>query len=373
MEIEFTQEKLARALNIVSKVASSRSSLPILNNVLIRAESKKVSFVTTNLDMAIVDFVPVTKATDGVITVPARLLTEFVNNLPRDEKVTLKASGTKVEILAGNYSSKINGADAADFPELPEIDESKTVKYKIGVDEFRTGISEVIVTTGTDTTMPAFTGVYFNTYEDKLYIAATDGYRIAEKEFISKVKSEVQAIVPSPALQEVLRCISDDISEVEMVFEENQVRFRLGEIEITSKLIDATYPDYRQIIPKDMEINLVLDREELTRITKMAAVFARESSRAISCETDAKAGKFYVSSITNEMGENKSEIKVKVNESGEIKLDSRFLMDALNVLEEEKVRIDFSAKLGIEGKPRPMLIRNEKSDKYIHMIMPLDF
>ncbi|MBQ6355073.1 DNA polymerase III subunit beta [Candidatus Saccharibacteria bacterium] len=373
MEIEFTQEKLSRALNIVSKVAAARPTLPILSNVLIRSEGKKVSLVTTNLDMAIVDFVPVTKATDGVITVPARLLTELVNNLPRDEKVILKTNGTKIEVLAGNYSSKINGADAADFPELPEIDENKTVKYKIGADEFKSSISEVIVTTGTDTTMPAFTGVYFNTYEGKLYIAATDSYRFAEKEFISKVESEVQAIVPSSALQEVLRSISEDISEIEMVFEENQVRFRMGEIEITSKLIDATFPDYRQIIPKDTEINLVLDREELTRITKMAAVFARESSRVISFEADAKAGKFYVSSIANEVGENKSEIKVKASGSGKIKLDSRFLMDALNVLEEEKVRIDFSAKLGIDGRPRPMVIKNEKSDKYIHMIMPLDF
>lgn len=367
MEIEVTQEKLSKALNIVSRVAvSAKSTLPILSNVLIRAEKKKVSLTTTNLDMAIVDFIPVTDAKDGVVTVPARLLAEFVSNLPRGEKVKIKADGVKVEISAGKYSSKINGAPADDFPELPEIDEKKTVVYRMGVDEFKVGVSEVIIAASGDTTRPALTGVCFNTADNKLYIAATDGYRLAERTFIDKVESEVMAIVPTATLQEVLRSISDETEEIELVFEENQVRFRLGEIEITSKLIDGTFPDYRALIPKETDVNVVVDRDELTRITKMAAIFARESSRAISCEADAKAGKFYVSSISNEMGENKSEIDVKVSESGKVKLDSRFLMDALNVLEEEKVVFGFSEK------GSPVLVKNEKSKKYTHIIMPLN-
>ncbi|MBQ3305968.1 DNA polymerase III subunit beta [Candidatus Saccharibacteria bacterium] len=374
MEIEVTQEKLSKALNIVSRVAmGAKSTLPILSNVLIRAVSKKVSLTTTNLDMAVVDFIPVISAKDGEVTVPARLLAEFVSNLPHGEKIKIKANGTKVEISAGKYVSKINGASSEDFPVLPEIDEKKTVVYKMGVDEFKTGISEVIIAASGDTTRPAFTGVFFNTFEGKLYVVASDGYRIAEREFISKVESDVQAIVPTAALQEVLRSASDEVDEIELIFEENQVRFRLGEIEVTSKLIDGVFPDYRQVIPKEMGIKMVLPREELTRITKMAAVFARESSRAISCEADAKAGKFYVSSVANEMGENKSEIDTKISGSGEIKLDSRFLMDVMNVMEENEVRVEFSDEPGVDGKPQPMVIRNGKSDKYIHVIMPLDF
>ena len=367
MEVIVAQEKLAKALNIVSRVAvGAKSTLPILSNVLIRAENKKVTLTTTNLDMAIVDFVPVIDAKDGVVTVPARLLAEFVGSLPRGEKVKIKSDGVKVEISAGKYSSKVNGAPADDFPELPELNEENTVKYKMGVDEFKVGVSEVIVAASGDTTRPALTGVYFNTDEGKLFIAATDGYRMTEREFIDKVESEVMAIVPTAALQEVLRSISDDIDEIEIVFEENQVRFRMGEIEVTSKLIDGTFPDYRQLIPKETEIEVILDRAELLRITKMAAIFSRESSRAINCATDAEKGVFSVSSISNEVGENNSVIETKVLESGCVRLDSRFLIDALNVIEEEKVKFGFTAKTS------PVVVKNEKSKKYTHIIMPLN-
>ena len=367
MEIEVSQEKIARALNIVSRVAmGAKSTLPVLSNVLIRVDSGKVSLTTTNLDMAVVDYVPVISAKDGIITVPARLLAEFVQNLPRGEKIKLTVDGNKVKTMAGRYVSTINGASADDFPELPDIDEKKAVIYRMGVDEFKVGLSEVIIAASGDTTRPALTGVYFNTDGGALYVAATDGYRLAEREFIPKVESEVKAIVPTSSLQEVLRSISDDVEEIEILFDETQVRFRVGELEVTSKLIDGAFPDYRQLIPKDNEVKVTVDRDELNRIVKMAALFARESNRAITCETDAEKKIFSVSSISNEVGENRSEIETDVEQSGKVKLDSRFLMDALNVLEEEKVRMEFS--LG----SAPVLLMNEKDKKYRHIIMPLN-
>ena len=367
MEIEVTGEKLSKALASVSRVAGgARATLPILSNVLIRAEKNRVSLTATNLDMAVVEYVPVVSAKDGVITVPAKLIAEFVSNLPKGEKISIKTEGVKVKISAGNYKSTINGVVADDFPELPEIDEKEAVKYKMGIDEFKVGISEVIAAVSNDTTRPALTGVYFNTAENNLYIAGTDGYRLAEKEFIKKVSSEVKAIVPAPSLQEVLRSISDDMDEIEMVFDKSQVRFRMGEIEITSKLIDGTYPDYRSLIPKDTDIEVLLDKNELLRITKMAAVFSREVNQSIICETDADKGVFAISSILNEVGENRSEIKVDVERSGKVKVDSRYLMAALNALEEPTVRFGMAVKMA------PVLIRNEKSDNYRHIVMPLN-
>ena len=366
MEIEVTQEKLSRSLNIVSKVAmGARATLPILSSVLIKAENHKVSLTTTNLDMAIVDFVPVINSKDGVVAVPARLLAEFVNNIPRGEKITIKADGDKVKVSTDKYSSVINCADKDEFPELPGIEESKAVVFKVGVDQFSTSISEVIIATSNDTTRPVLTGVYFNTDNNALYVAATDGYRLAEKKLISKVKSEMSAIVPTNSLQEVMRSISDDVDEVEILFDETQVRFRVGEVEITSKLIDGTYPNYKQLIPKESEIEAVLNLDELTRIAKMAAIFARESNRAIVCEADDKAGVFSVSSIANEVGENKSEIEAKINKSGKVKIDSRYLMDVLNILKEEKVKFKFNT-----GND-PIIVQNEKNPDYTHIIMPL--
>lgn len=366
MEIKILQEKLAKALNSVSRVAAgSRTTLPILNNVLIRVDDNKVSLTTTNLDMAVVDYLPASQSKNGVITVPARLLAEFVSNLPKGEVVEMKANGEKVEITAKGYASTMNGAVADDFPELPEIDEEKAIRFQVSAEEFKAGLSQVMVAASSDMTRPALTGVYFNTFEGALYLATTDGYRLVERKFVDKVESEVAAIVPVNSLQEVLRSLDEEVEEIEILFDDTQVRFRLGEIEITSKLINGSFPDYRQLIPKTTEIQVEVPRDELVRITKLAALFAKEVGGSVVCESKADAGEFSVASVANELGENKSEIKTEVNANGKVVLNSRFLLDALNVLDGKDVEFGFSNKLD------PVVLRTKTDQHYVHIIMPL--
>ncbi|MBR3263679.1 DNA polymerase III subunit beta [Candidatus Saccharibacteria bacterium] len=365
MEIEVAQEKLSKALNNISRIAVGKVTLPVLNNVLIRVNNKKVSLVTTNLDMAIVDFLPVSNSKDGVITVPAKLLAEFVSNLPKEEKVKIVVKDTKVTISSGKYTSTINGTLADDFPELPEINEKNAVIFKMGIEDFKAGVSEVIIASSNDLTRPALTGVYFNTDSKTLAIAATDGYRLAEKKLIKDVQSEINVIVPTSSLQEVLRAINDEMEEIEISFNDDLVRFRLGEIEIISKLIDASFPDYKRLIPKDNNIKLELNREEITRVTRLAALFARNVSGSIVCETK-KPNIFSVKAVASELGENDSVIETEIKEEGKVTINSRFLMDALNVLQEKDIIFEFSNRIS------PILLRNKKSKDYTHIIMPLN-
>ena len=365
MEIEVTQEKLSKALNNVSRIAVGKVTLPVLNNVLIRVDKSKVSLVTTNLDMAIVDFLPVSNFKDGVVTVPAKLLAEFVSNLPKGNTVKITEKDNKIVISSGKYKSTINGSPADDFPELPEINEKDAVTFRIGIDEFKAGISEVLIASSNDLTRPALTGVYFNTDDKVLAIAATDGYRLAEKKLIKNIQSEIGVIVPTTTLQEVLRIISDDMDEIEISFNNDLVRFRLGEIEVVSKLIDASFPDYRRLIPKDNNIKLELNRDELIRVTKLAALFARSVNGSIVCETK-KPNTFSVKSVANELGENDSTIEANVEEEGKVTLNSRFLTDALNALDSKEITVEFSAHV------TPVVLRNKKNDDYTHIIMPLN-
>lgn len=366
MEIKIIQEKLAKALNHVSKVvAGGRATLPILNNVLIRVDDKKVSLTTTNLDMAVVDYLSVIDSKNGVVTVPARLIAEFVANLPKGETVTLTAENEKVTVKTDRYNSVLNGALADDFPELPGMDEGKTVKFTLSVEDFKTGLSQVMVAASNDMARPALTGVYFNTTDDTLYVAATDGYRLAERKLVEKVGVEVAAVVPAASLRAVLSLLDDNVEEVEILFDEAQVKFRLNEVEVTSKLVDGSFPDYRQLIPKDSEIKVDLKRDELVRVTKLAALFAREVGGSVVCSTKAEDGTFAIASVANELGENNSEIKTEVEVDGKVTLNSRFLLDALNVLEGKTVKVGFSNKLD------PIVLKSEQDAGYIHIIMPL--
>lgn len=364
MKIKVTQDKLSKALNNISRIAISKATLPILNNVLIRVDKKQVSLITTNLDMAIIDYLPVSESEDGVITVPARLLAEFVSNLPRGENTEIILKDDKITIKAGSYSSTINGTPADDFPELPEINEKSAVVYKIGVDEFKASLSQVIIAASGDLTRPALTGVYFNTDDGILRVAATDGYRLTEKKLIDKVESEVKAVVPANTLQEVLRSINDDVDEVEISFSEDLARFRFGEVEIISKLIDASYPEYQKLIPKDPKIKLELNREELIRVAKLAALFSKSVGGAIICEA-IEPDTFAVKSIANEFGENDSKIQTEVSEGGRVNVSSRFLLDALNCLDDSVIEFEFTDRVS------PVLLKNKHSDRYTHIVMPL--
>ena len=366
MEVKILQERLARALNIVSRVAAStRAALPILSNILIRAEGTKLTLTATNLELATVNYLSAKVGKEGTITVPAKLLAEFVSNLPKGIDVEMVVRDNKLTVKAGQYKSVMNGIVADDFPELPQIDEKKAVVFKVGVEDFRSAVSEVVVASSNDTTRPALTGVYFNTFEEALYIAATDGYRLAERKFIEKVVSEVFTIVPTTSLQEVLRSITDDVEEIEILFDDAQVRFRLGEIEITSRVIDGNFPDYRQLIPKKTDVVVELKKDEFVRITKMAALFARESGGSVVCETRKIDKQFLISAVASELGENTSYIEADVKEDGKVVLNSRFLMDALNAIGEDGLSFGFSGKLS------PVVVKNTKNKDYTHIIMPL--
>lgn len=365
MEINVDQGKLAKALSVVSRVATgSKTTLPILSNVLIRVLDGKVTLTTTNLDMAVVDYIPTSSSKNGEITVPARLLADFVSNLPKgDVKISVK--DTKITTSSGKYKSVMNGVDAADFPELPELDEKKSVIFKIPADEFKDSVSAVKVAVSTDTTRPAFTGVYFNTDEKNLYVVGCDGYRLAVKELVSGVSSEVKAIIPVSAINEVLASISDEIDEVEILFDESQVCFKLGEVEITSKYIDSLFPDYKVLIPEKTDIELTLSKSEILRVTKLAALFAKEVGGSIVLETDSAKRILLVSSVANEFGENNSEIEVEVSKDEKVFVSSRYILDALNSLTSDEVKIGFS------GGVMPIKLENSDSDSYIHIVMPL--
>jgi DNA polymerase-3 subunit beta len=188
---------------------------------------------------------------------------------------------------------------------------------------------------------------------------------LADKKFVEGVKSEVKAIVPASTLRDVMGFISDSMEEVEVLISDTQIRFRMGEIEVTSKLIDASFPEYRALIPKNISLNLELDKAELQRMTKVAALFARSSGGSITCEALADAGTFSVSAVASELGENSSSLEVEVASDAKVTLNSRYLLDALNAAKDTHVM------LGISGKLDPVVLTNAQTDDYTHIIMPL--
>lgn len=364
MELTVTQENLARALGATSRVANGKT-LPILNNILLRTDGYRLMVAATNLEIASTQLIGAKIINEGSITIPARLLTEFVSSLPKSATVTLRANENKLHITSQGYSSVVNGTIADEFPELPTINEETAISYAINTHALKQAIGQTILTASGDATRPVLTGVYWHSYEGALYLAATDGYRLSEKMLV-ETTSEVAAIIPTNTLQEVLRTINEDIEEIEVLFDDTQVRFRLNDAEITSRLIDGNFPDYRQLIPPSSETVVKLPRSEFAQITKVAGLFARESGGSITITADAEKGTLSLHSVASELGENTSETTANVTADGQVTLNSRYLTEALNVIDGETVIFRFSGKLS----PCVLATEQEKTD-YQHVIMPL--
>jgi DNA polymerase-3 subunit beta len=364
MELTVTQENLTKALTAVGRVASSKTQLPILSNILLRTENNRLLIAATNLEIATTQYIGAKIIKPGAITIPARLISEFISNLPK-EAIELKVINSNLNIKSGKYTSTINGIIADDFPELPTINEKSSINYNIKTEDFKQAISQTIISSSSDSTRPVLTGVYWHSFDKQLVLASTDGYRLSERILVDTT-SDVSAIVPTQTLQEVIRTISDDIEAIDILFDETQVRFRIGEAEIISRLIDGNFPDYRQLVPKKSETIVVINKQDFTRIVKIAGLFARESGGSITLTADEDNKSLSIHSIASQFGENTSEATADIKGSGQVTLNSRYLTEALSVIEGEEITFSFSGKLS------PCLMKSTKKDSnYYHIIMPL--
>ena len=363
MKLTVKQDNLAKALSSVGRIATARVGLPILANVLIRTDGNKLIVAATNLEVAIITTINAQITEQGAIAVPARLLTEFIANLPHTN-IELETEDTKLKVSAGGYKSTINSTLADDYPALPEATEENS--FKIDAGKLKSAISGTVLVTSSDVTRPILTGVYFYANEGQVYMAATDGYRLAESKLMT-INTDFAAIIPGSTLNDVARLINTT-KDIEVKYNDEQVTFVIGETSITTRLIDGKFIDYKQLIPDKTNFLIKVDRADFIRITKIAELFARETAGSIVLEGNPTDKTLSVRSITSQLGDNISSIEAEIaatgNEDCVISLNSKFLVDALGCISSDTVTLQFNGKLS------PVLITGDNND-YLHLIMPV--
>jgi DNA polymerase-3 subunit beta len=360
MKLIVTQENFKKALSTVSRVAISRTNLPILSNILLYTDSNRLVLNSTNMDIAILENINAKVEKDGKVVVPAKLLTEFVTNLPKTN-INLEVIDRKLKIEVENYKSTINIIDPKDFPEIPEIKNVKKITLK--TQDFKDIVNQTTGTTSSDVSRPILTGVYVYNDSDGINFVSTDGYRLAEKQ-VSGIKSEIKAIIPASTLTTVSQSIQEDLNELDILFNDNQVSFILGNIEITSRLISGNYIDYKGLIPTKIENYFIISKDEFLRTIKISELFARETAGVITVKINEKKNTITIQSIASEFGENTSEVEAEVKGDAEISLNAKYLIEALNCLSSDDVKFSFNGKLA------PILLEGVKDTSYKYIIMP---
>lgn len=361
MKLKVTQENLNKALGLVARVASTRGTLPILSNVLLKIEDNRLHVSATNLDIAISCELGAQVQDEGSLTVPARLLQDFVSSLPAGV-IELEQEEQRLKVTTDSYKSVINGVSAEEFPVMPAIDDGMT--WKISGPLLKKALQQVLIAASNDEARPVLTGVYFHTVDGVLYVAATDSYRLAEKRLMS-LKDKVDLLIPATALHDVLRIINDFDDDISVVHDDQQVQFRAGDVELVARLIEGNYPDYRKLVPASFSTTAVIPRADLTNITKVSSLFARESAGSIVVSVDEPSESIWIHAVASQLGENNATLKITATGSGSITLNSRYLLDALQAMDAKTV------KVGFNGKLEAVMLTDVDNDDYLHIIMPL--
>ncbi len=375
MKVSCLQENLAKGLGVVSRAVSTRSTLPVLANVLLATDGGRLKLSATNLEIVITCWIGAKVVEEGSITVPARTLNDLVNTLPPDQvELELDTQTQTLHLACARTEANIKGIDATEFPLVPEP--SKDARHRIEASVLKTMINQVAFAAATDDARPTLTGVLTKMKGSTISMAATDGFRLSVRsaELPGDVEEPMEVIIPARALSELARIADDETETVAVSMPEgrNQVIFDLENIVLVTQLIDGNFPDYEPVIPQRYSTRTVLNAGEFAKACKMAEIFAREASHTarvrVEPGNELMPGFATISATSSETGDNVAQIDAVVEgEEVEIAFNVRYMSQVLSVIDSPQVALETTKSTD------PGVIKPVGDDEYIHIIMPMHF
>ncbi|MCH8870238.1 MAG: DNA polymerase III subunit beta [Chloroflexi bacterium] len=373
MRLSCLQENLARGLSTVQRAVNTRTTLPITQNVLISTDQSQLKLSATNLEIAITTWLGAQVEEEGSITIPARLLTEFVASLP-SERIDIESTAQPkgLALQCASFEAHINGTDAEDFPPIPNVDSG--VVGKIDPKVLRDAITHVAFAAATEDSRPVLTGVKVEITGDDFTFAAADGFRLAvyKGKLAEALPEEINFIIPSKAMQEVSRAIASQEELVEFTVTPNksQALFKLNNVEIVSQLIQGTFPNYSQLIPQSYGTRAVVGLDDFLRATRTASIFAKDGSGIVRLQMsggdNGSTGRLRISSRAEELGDNQGEISAQVEgDDSKIAFNAKYLSEVLDVLGSGEVALETTSPSS------PGVLKLVNNDDYIHVVMPM--
>mgnify|MGYP001559351876 CR=1 FL=1 len=376
MKIIILKENLNNGLNIVYRVAGRNLTLPILNNILMVAEQNFLSLTSTDLELGIKYWTLGKVEKEGSLTVPAKILSSFVGLLP-EKKITLEVKNQTLYLDCENNKTQIKGLDAQDYPIIPKIADENFIELSIL--PFCEGLARVVEFASLNQVRPELSGIYLSFQKDRVQIAATDSFRLAEKTlyFEKKTGRECSFILPQKTAHELVNIFSEKAGKLKLYLSPSQALFECPmaetphpQIQIISRLIEGDYPDYQSIIPKKYAIQIALAQNEFLNQIKTASIFSGKGSE-VKIKVNPKKEEIEVLSQNPELGENKSVLSGKISEASdktkeiETIFNYRFLIDGLNNIKTSKVLFE------VNGEEGPAVLRPEGDTNYLYVVMPI--
>lgn len=355
MKISILQQDFLPKLQAVSRSVGVRSTLPVLDNILLSAEGKKLKIAATNLEIGVIKFASIEGVEDGEITVPAKTIVDLISSLGQS-KIELETEGETLHIQSGKFKATINGISASEFPAIP-LSSSEGISFP---KDALLSSSQILFASAVDEGRPVLTGILTDSKDGKLDFVATDGFRLAHRQVdLPKDSPQFRSLIPRKTYEEVLRILAEE--EVDQVTistteNQNQAVFTLGQTIVSSRLIEGNFPLWEKIIPTKMVNRSLVEKEELLKAIKLAAIFAKNEANILVLNT--QKGSLKLSSSAKELGSQQNEVEGEVEgEDLQVAFNTRFLQDAISNTPSTQVMIEFSGSLsaalikpvGVEG------------------------
>lgn len=367
MKLTLLQENLKNAVSITSHFTSPKAQLPILGNILLKANKSKLTLSATNLEISIVTSIGAKVEEEGEITVIGKTLNDLVLNLPNDS-VYIESVQENVKITSGKFKSNVLGSNTADFPTLPTKLGKNT--FSLNAQELKTSLSKTLFAVSTDETRPILTGVLFVFKNKKLYLVSTDGFRLSEIKLKSEIKiPDFKIIIPRAILNELTKIESDESIDISFDKETNQIVFGVGDTLLSSRIIEGDFPDYEKIIPQSQIATINVDKNELEKSIKLASVFARDSGKIIKLKI--KKEELIITAESSSAGNQETSLEIRSEDNStefaevNIMFNYSFIEDVLKVITDDEVQIIIAS----DNKASKFL--DPKSPNFLHIIMPI--
>lgn len=375
MKVSVLQENLAKGLNIVGRAVAARSTLPVLGNILLATDDKRLKLSATNLEIVITCWIGANVQESGATTVPARTFSELINALPAgDVHLTLNKTTETLHVSCEKVQANVKGISADEFPVIPEPDQENRVRMEPAV--LKRVIAQVAFAAATDDSRPSLTGVSTTVEGNRIMMAATDGFRLSVRSahIAGYVEKPFNIIIPARALNEVGRILSDDLEAVyiSMPSGRNQIIFDMDNAVLVSQLVDGKFPDYAPIIPQRHNTRTVLNTAEFAKACRTADIFARESSNtarvAVEPGDGLSAAYATVAANSKETGDNTATVGANVEGMPiEIAFNVKFMSDVLSVIDTPQVALETTSA------NEPGVLKPVGDNDFVHIIMPMNF
>lgn len=374
MIVQCLQEQLSRGLSVVSRAVAQRSTLPVLANVLIATDSGRLKLSATNLELGVTTWIGAAIEAEGAISVPGRLLSDIVNSLPPDRlSLSLDSATQTLHLGAGSSSVLVKGIEADEFPVIPTVEQAKPAA-SISAVLLREAIAQVAYAAATDDTRPVLTGVALHLRGDVARFAASNGFRLAQRDvaLAAPTSTNIEVIVPARTLVELAKMLVTTTSDLNIVVTASggQILFQTDTLEVVSRLIDGKFPDIARIIPSRYDTRAVLDRQEFAKAMKLASYFATASANIVQFDftigDTQSPGRLTIHATAAELGENETVREGVISGAGgQVLLNAAYVNDVVQAISTAQIAVE------TQSSQSPAVFKPVGVDDFLCVIMPM--